>query len=57
VTESTTTMTASFPSDSGNSTMKSTLMVSHRVSRIGSGCSSLVGGLQLGLVLERWERP
>ena len=50
VTESTTTMKASFPSDSGSSTIKSTLMVSHGASGIGSGCSSLTGDCQLALV-------
>ena len=48
-TESTTTMTASFPSDSGSSTIKSTL-VSHGVSGIGSRCSSPTGDCRLALV-------
>jgi hypothetical protein len=41
--ESTTTITASWPKDSGSSTMKSTLTVSHGVSGTGSGWSLVLG--------------
>src|SRR5882757_8091487 len=50
VTVSTTTMTESLPSDSGSSTMKSTLMVSQGSSGMGSGCSSPTGGARSALV-------
>src|ERR1700735_2168112 len=50
VTESTTTMTKSFPSDWGSSTMKSMLMVSQGLSEMGRGWSSPVGGWQMALV-------
>ena len=44
VTESTMTIIASFPFDSGSCTIKSMLAVSQGVSGIGSGCNSLVSG-------------
>ena len=47
VMESTITMIASFPFDSGSSTMNSTLIISHGVSGIGRGCSSPEGGWQI----------
>ena len=50
VTELTTTIMESCPLDSGSSMMKSTLMVSHGVLGIGSGCSSPIGGCLIILV-------
>ena len=50
VTESTTTIMESCPLDSRSSVMKSTLMVSHGASGIGSRCSSPVGGCLIILV-------
>jgi hypothetical protein len=43
VTESTTTIIPSWSDDSGSSTIKLTLMVSHGASGIGSGWSSPIG--------------
>ena len=50
VTELTTTMIVSFPFDSGSSTTKSMLIISHGASRIGRGCSSPDGGWQIDFV-------
>jgi len=49
-TESMTVMTASCLEDSGSLTTKSTLSVSHRVSGMESGWSSLTGECRQGLV-------